>query len=60
MSRVQAIAPKMILSSHLPPAAGDMTDQLVATLATAPAADRFIGPDQAALEQMLKGMAESP
>ena len=48
--------PTMILSSHLPAASGDMTEQLLATLATVPAAVPFAGPDQAALEQMLRQM----
>jgi hypothetical protein len=37
-----------------------MLDVLVDSLALAPAADRFVGPDQAALEAMLAGMVEVP
>jgi len=43
----------MILSSHLPAAPGSMCDQLLASLENVPAAQPFVGPDQAALEQML-------
>jgi hypothetical protein len=35
-----------------------MTERLLASLATAPAVQPFIGPDQAELEQMLKQMTE--
>lgn len=49
--------PTMVLSSHLPPADGGLTDRLLASLAAVPAAPPFVGPDQAALEQMLQGMA---
>lgn len=52
--------PTMILSSHLPAAPGDMTEQLLATLATVPTATPFAGPDQAALEQMLTQMRLGP
>jgi len=53
---IRRMAPKMILSSHLPPAPGRMMDRLLASLAAAPGARPFVGPNQAALEQMLKGM----
>jgi flavorubredoxin len=56
LDNVRKMDPKMVLSSHLPPARGEMTEQLLASLAAAPAAQPFCGPDQAALEQMLKGM----
>jgi hypothetical protein len=52
------MAPKMVLSSHLPAAPGHMTERLLASLAAAPTAHPFVGPDQAALEQMLKQMTE--
>jgi hypothetical protein len=45
-----------VLSSHLPAAAGAMTDQLLASLAAAPTSQPFTGPDQQALEQMLAQM----
>ncbi|MDA8219722.1 MAG: hypothetical protein M0Z94_19155 [Dehalococcoidales bacterium] len=52
---IRGMDPRMILSSHLPAAGGDITERLLATLADVPAAVPFVGPDQAALEQMLKG-----
>ena len=53
---VRRMAPKMVLSSHLPAAPGGMIDRLLESLAAAPTARPFVGPDQAALEQMLKQM----
>lgn len=44
--------PRAILSTHLPPAVG-RTAVLLDTIAAAPKADPFVGPDQAALEAML-------
>lgn len=58
LKAIRSMEPAMILSSHLPAAAGDMTDRLLASLADAPSAQPFVGPDQAALEQMLKAMTE--
>ncbi|MGE5276510.1 MAG: MBL fold metallo-hydrolase [Acidobacteriota bacterium] len=55
---IRRMAPKMVLSSHLPAAPGDMTERLLASLAAAPTAQPFVGPDQAALEQMLSQMTE--
>ena len=52
---IRRMKPKMILSSHLPAAAGNMTERLLGSLAAAPAAEPFVGPNQAALQQMLKG-----
>jgi flavorubredoxin len=52
--------PTMILSSHLPAAPGSMTEQMLDTLAAVPAAPPFVGPDQAALEQMLTQMRQGP
>jgi len=49
---LRAMAPSAILSTHLPPAVG-RTEQLLDTISAAPMADPFVGPDQAALEQML-------
>jgi flavorubredoxin len=59
LDSIRSMAPKMVLSSHLPAAPGEMTDRLLASLAAAPAAQPFVGPDQAALEQMLKQMTEA-
>ena len=50
---IRALEPSTLLSGHLPPAPGAMLDRLLDTLATAPDAAPFAGPDQVALEQML-------
>ncbi|MFF5037340.1 MBL fold metallo-hydrolase [Nocardia salmonicida] len=52
VSAVRAFDPRRILSTHLPPASGRMS-QYWDMLAEAPQAEPFVGPDQAALEQML-------
>jgi hypothetical protein len=57
---VRAIEPSMVCSSHLPPAPGAMLDLFVESLATVPGAEAFVGPDHAALEAMLAGMAAVP
>jgi hypothetical protein len=46
----------MVLSSHLPAAPGHMVDRLLASLETVPEAQPFVGPDQAALQEMLAQM----
>lgn len=48
--------PSIVLATHLPPARGAMA-QLLDTISTAPDADPFVGPDQAALEALLAGFA---
>ena len=60
LDRFRAVQPSMVLSSHLPPAPGGMLDVFVESLADAPDAPQFEGPDQAALEAMLAGMATAP
>ena len=55
LSRVRELSARFILSAHLP-IARDMTEQLLGYLATVPAAEPFVGPDQQALEAMLKGL----
>ncbi|HEX5189589.1 MAG TPA: MBL fold metallo-hydrolase [Streptosporangiaceae bacterium] len=45
--------PSAIYSAHLPPSAGDCA-AMFATLLDAPQAPAFIGPDQAALEELLR------
>jgi flavorubredoxin len=50
---IRSMEPKLILSSHLPAAGGFMTHRLLASIAEAQAADVFVGPDQAALVQMM-------
>ena len=50
---LREFGPSAILSTHLPPVTGD-TAALFATLLDAPQASPFTGPDQAALEAMLR------
>jgi flavorubredoxin len=57
---IRKMEPKMVLSNHLPAASGDMTEQLLASLASVPAAQPFVGPDQASLRQMMKEMTQGP
>jgi flavorubredoxin len=52
---VRKLGASWVLSAHLPPARG-ITDAMLATLAGAPEAPAFMGPDQAALEAMLAQM----
>lgn len=47
-------APELVLSTHLPAAAG-MTARMIDTLGSAAGIAPFVGPDQAALAQMLAG-----
>lgn len=49
---LRAMDPALILSSHLPPAEGKNAE-FFDMLATAPRSDPFMGPDQAALEDLL-------
>ena len=56
LDRLREMEPTMVCSSHLPPAPGAMLDVFAGSLAMAPAADPFVGPDHAALEAMLAGM----
>ena len=57
---IRKMEPKMVLSSHLPPAAGDMTERLLTSLAAAPTANPFVGPNQDQLQQILKEMTATP
>ncbi len=59
LDRLRTIQPSMVCSSHLPPAPGTMLDLFVDSLAMVPAADQFVGPDQAALEATLAGMVDA-
>jgi flavorubredoxin len=59
LDAVRRMNPSMILSSHLPAAPGEMTERLLGSLAAVPASERFVGPDQPALEQMLAHMTEA-
>jgi len=60
LDELRAVKPTMVCSSHLPPAPGAMLDVLVDSLAKAPDAEPYVGPDQAALEAMLAGIAGDP
>jgi flavorubredoxin len=55
INRIRQISPKLVLSAHLP-VARNMTDDLLENLAAVPDAEPFVGPDQQALEAMLKAM----
>jgi len=52
LNLIRDMSPTVVLSSHLP-AAHDMIDVLLVHLASVPAAEPFVGPDQSALEAML-------
>ncbi len=56
LKKIGQMEPKVILSSHLPPADGRMTQRLLDTLASAPQAQPFVGPDQEGLQTMLAQM----
>ncbi len=56
LNGIREMDPSLVLSSHLPAAQGSSLDRLLASLEAAPAAQPFVGPDQAALEQMLLAM----
>lgn len=59
LDAVRSLAPRSVLSSHLPAASGASLDRLLASLEAAPEATAFVGPDQMALQQMLAGMGDS-
>jgi flavorubredoxin len=59
LDAVRELEPTMILSSHLPAARGASMERLLDALAAVPDAPPFVGPDQAALEQMLAGITGS-
>jgi flavorubredoxin len=52
LDTIRQMAPKMILSAHLPPAQGK-TEQLLELLARVPTSTPFVAPNQTALEQIL-------
>ena len=60
LDQLRAIEPTMVCSSHLPPAPGNMLKLFVDSLAMTPDAERFVGPDQAALQLMLAGLVDAP
>jgi flavorubredoxin len=55
LDRIRQMAPKMILSAHLPPARG-RTERFLDLLATIPTSTPFVTPNQPALEQILAQM----
>ncbi len=57
LAGVRAIEPSLVCSSHIPSAPGSMLGVLIDALAATPDAQRFEGPDQAALEAILSGIA---
>jgi superfamily II DNA or RNA helicase len=52
LDRIRRLGPKMILSSHLPPARGK-TEHFLELLAKVPASTPFVAPNQSTLEQIL-------
>ena len=56
LRRIREIDPSIVLSAHLPPAGGAMTERLLGALEAAPSAQPFTGPDQATLRQLLTQM----
>jgi len=52
---IRQMAPKTILSSHLPPAQGK-TEQILKLLAAVLGTEPYVAPNQAALERMLAQM----
>jgi glyoxylase-like metal-dependent hydrolase (beta-lactamase superfamily II) len=56
IDELTAMEPKLVLSSHLPAASGTLMGRLTAGLRAVPAAEPFVGPDQAALMQMMAGI----
>ena len=56
LDRFRTMEPELVLSNHLPPAPGHILGQMLDSLAAVPGAERFVGPDQATLEQMLTPM----
>jgi flavorubredoxin len=52
LDKIRQMAPKMILSAHLPPAQGK-TEQLLKLLARVPMSIPFVAPNQMALQQIL-------
>jgi len=55
LDKIRQLAPKMILSAHLPLARGK-TEELLGLLAKVPSSPPFVAPDQKALEQILAQM----
>jgi hypothetical protein len=56
LDAMRRLSPDHVLSSHLPAASGASLDRMLASLEAARAGTPFVGPDQAALEQMMASM----
>jgi glyoxylase-like metal-dependent hydrolase (beta-lactamase superfamily II) len=56
LGTLRTLGVERVLSAHLPPATG-LTDRLLDTLAAVPGAQPWVGPDQAALEQLLAAVS---
>ncbi|MCY0931694.1 MBL fold metallo-hydrolase [Streptomyces sp. H27-H1] len=57
---VKEMDPELVLSTHLPPAAGiGLIARMIDTVGLAPGLEPFVGPDQQALEQLLAGFEPS-
>ena len=52
LDHVRQMAPRLILSGHLPAASGALLERMLSTLHAVPQAEPFVGPDQAALMAM--------
>jgi len=55
VDELRGLGARRVLSAHLPPAEG-ITDRLVDLLSTVPGSTPWVGPDQAALEQLLSAV----
>lgn len=56
LAAIRGLRARRVLSSHLPPAEG-LVDRLVDNLARVPGSQPWVGPDQAALDQLLAAVA---
>ncbi len=54
---IRKMEPNLILSGHLPAAGGTLTERMLSSLASVPTAQPFVGPDQAALVNMMAQLA---
>jgi hypothetical protein len=59
LDALRRFSPGHVLSSHLPAASGSSLDRMLTSLEAARTATPFMGPDQAALEQMMASMGAS-
>jgi len=56
LDAIRKLEPNLILSGHLPAARSQLTEQMLSSLARVPTAHPFVGPDQAALVEMMAQM----